>query len=1054
MAIYKYDWTDKIYFHVFVKFNGDVDFTEITNLIKANTFYVRNSLCKDFKFEQDSISAETIYDKTINRKFFEATEKLEAYVSVDRINESNLYGYVGKNNYGFSNDVLDGFGFYDEFNARIFTGWIAPITKEKLTNPASTGVSFEIVDNNEMLNVDCPKLLYPKKFDETWYVFNPNDPSKSVLHDLLSQTDFFTKGYIVNGLTPILKEVEVISIDEKDQKISEIINDLLYYYHYTYYFDEDGNMMLYDWGQKTVNVDGTITYDDMQNNEAIQRSRKFIEEDGYNVEYSPIARKENARVYREDLPLPSDEDPDGGKTIAGGAYLPADPIHEPTENDSSIYPVECWQSFDSDLLSKDAKIVATYDHVLNLTKDDDIKLVDPTDITAGKLQTPITEDQVIYEADRARVVFRNFSNDFRKIYQFDIRANVIYENGEGSYVLPKDAKNTKKLSVKYITKKADIETFAQLYYNYTIKNGQYAYELSSLNKYGLGKVYELQTELYTAKALLINREFDEYTKKYKYQFVGVDNVAEIPSSGSENTPSGGDDTIPIPKPQSFEVFASRKTFPTSSRYVTQVETGITLEAKKEGITGEVTWVSSDADIVIPSTGDSITFNVPVGYKKANFSIMATCGILSYTTVIEAVAEGAIEPQYILPPKGEYWDVPTKVPTSTNKNEGLISGDYITNKDGVAYRFDSTKPVGQQWIKITGVNDAIDPKNYMDATLASANAILNKETQVEVTDTTASTYGWFKQLVALEAVIHNLFVRNLQVGDGNGVNGFRFRASDYDSQGNKLAEPLFDVMYNDKVIFKIFPASGNIFFGEPNTDGTEPLSGFMYSASTQELISKDRKLVIASNGEITTEGLNANQAKIIDGNFSGEFSCSSIYTDFSNIVETPYNVTDKSVTMAETFFNIYVGSTSDGKPLLYDKFYRASVPTGNQDIFYIKFLYYYVGGFGSTYKYTIAFYDRNLRLVNHNLPVQSTSGYDPTEFGATIYNVIESTIYNQPFGGQDKKGCWSTSDFTINVLSGGNILRLNIPINPTQQDINAMPSGQMYALTDGTLKMKV
>lgn len=865
------DFSYKIYYHVFVKFSGDADFTDITHLIKDNTFKIKRSLCKDFKFEQDSISAETIYDREINGKFFLATSNLEAYVTVDTVNETNLYGYTNGSEYGWNTD--DEYGWYEPKQKRIFTGWIAPVTKEKLTNPATTGVSFEIVDNNEILNVDCPNLLYPKEFGETWYVFNPNDPSKSVLHNLLSQTDFFTKGYIVNGLTPILKEVEVISIEEKDQKISEIVDDLLYYYHYTYYFDEDGNMVLYDWGKKVVNIDGVITYDDMQNNESIQRSRKFIEEDGYNVEYKPIARKENARVYREDLPLPSDQDADGGKTIAGGAYLPADPIHEPTEDDSSVYAIECWQSFDSDLLSKDAKIVATYDHVLNLTKDDDIKLVDPTDITAGKLQTPITEDQVIYEADRARVVFRNFSNDFRKIYQFDIRANVIYENGEGSYVLPKDAKNTKKLTVKYITKKADIETFAQLYYNYTIKNGQYAYELSSLNKYELGQIYELQTELYTAKALLINREFDEYTKKYKYEFVGVDNVVSVPSGGSQSNPSGGEDTIPIPEPQLFEVFASRKTFPTSSRYVTQVETGITLEAKKEGITGEVAWVSSDADIVIPSTGDSITFNVPVGYKKANFSIMATCGTLTYTTVIEGIAEGAIEPQYVLPPKGEYWDVPTKVPTQTNKNEGLISGDYITNKDGIAYRFDSTKPVGQQWIKITGVNDAVDPKNYMDATLASANAILNKETQVEVTDTTASTYGWFKQLVALEAVIHNLFVRNLQVGDGDGTNGFRFRASDYDSQGNKLAEPLFDVMYNNKVIFKIFPKTGNIFFGEPNSDGTEPLSGFMYDALTQKLISKDRNFVINEDGSVkASNGTFSGSIYAFDGKFTGQIDC--------------------------------------------------------------------------------------------------------------------------------------------------------------------------------------
>lgn len=155
---------------------------------------------------------------------------------------------------------------------------------------------------------------------------------------------------------------------------------------------------------------------------------------------------------------------------------------------------------------------------------------------------------------------------------------------------------------------------------------------------------------------------------------------------------------------------------------------------------------------------------------------------------------------------------TTLPTTTLDGLPLIPGDYFvaseeftdgtyTYRKGFVYEFRDP---------LWALADLSNPKNTQKG-IDSLSAILEDGTMVE--DSHAALYGWFKNLVAQNAVFQNLYARNVQVGDGDGTegSGFRFRARDYDRYGNKLTTPTFDVYFGDKMLFEV-DSDGKIFFG--------------------------------------------------------------------------------------------------------------------------------------------------------------------------------------------------------------------------------------------------
>ena len=79
----------------------------------------------------------------------------------------------------------------------------------------------------------------------------------------------------------------------------------------------------------------------------------------------------------------------------------------------------------------------------------------------------------------------------------------------------------------------------------------------------------------------------------------------------------------------------------------------------------------------------------------------------------------------------------------------------------------------------------------------------------------------------------------------------------------------------------------------------------------------------------------------------------------------------------------------------------------------------------------------------NIPV-SCEGYDFTE-NDSIQTSIDGDVYSS--------GWWATSGVSITVVINGDKVKLDLPIDPTAEELDSMEYGQAY-LSSGTVKVKV
>lgn len=219
------------------------------------------------------------------------------------------------------------------------------------------------------------------------------------------------------------------------------------------------------------------------------------------------------------------------------------------------------------------------------------------------------------------------------------------------------------------------------------------------------------------------------------------------------------------------------------------------------------------------------------------------------------------------------------PTDTSKS--LLVGDsyvyhYVNDDDDDCY-------IPERW-NGTGWAETVSTDTYYALVMEQCRASIISGGK-NVKQSSAALYGWFGTLAAQDGIVNNLFTKNLDVGDGDGTSdsGFRTRIQQYDANGDKLDVPIFDVMYGDKVCFKIVPTSGRVFLGEPNDTLDAPASGFMYDPSDGAIHSVDDKTVINEDGTL----------KAVDFYASGDFLANN--TPFKPIAAGNFGYSNSTLT---------------------------------------------------------------------------------------------------------------------------------------------------------------
>ena len=291
----------------------------------------------------------------------------------------------------------------------------------------------------------------------------------------------------------------------------------------------------------------------------------------------------------------------------------------------------------------------------------------------------------------------------------------------------------------------------------------------------------------------------------------------------------------------FDVSFAPSSYRLSSRGMTKGSVTIRAVCNRRNTDGRIIWTVPEAlksGCCYPIDGDTSVLDIPIpdGLQDLpSFTVVcqvASAGAKSYT--LSGVCEGKVDTIYL----GVYGPG-DKLPGTTAEGD-LIIGDHliIQNESGTR---DPYYWNGEEWV----IADSDMPISFGFKVLQDS---LWDSVKAPSSSTTLSAFNIFAANIGANLLFsYYAKMRNLSVGEGT---DFSFDVYDYQN-GNKTT-PVIRAMYKGKAIFQIDPASGRIFFGEPDSALSSPAAGgFMYDPSVNggSIVSKNNKIIIDSSGNV-------------------------------------------------------------------------------------------------------------------------------------------------------------------------------------------------------------
>lgn len=381
----------------------------------------------------------------------------------------------------------------------------------------------------------------------------------------------------------------------------------------------------------------------------------------------------------------------------------------------------------------------------------------------------------------------------------------------------------------------------------------------------------------------------------------------------------------------------------------------------------------------------------------------------------------------------YIGVRDEAPSRFDETQSLLKGDwYVLKSTNVLYIWNGT-----QWEEKTV--DSPGDFSY----LSKVSTAMTDMIKIGTTDkTTATILGVFKYLAADQGFIKFLSVYNLLIDNPDGMSvDIRSR----DEFGVPLAKPVFDVKFKTKSVFRIDPATGNVYMG----------SGFFYQAADESIRSSSGKVVIDSNGELI-----AKNSRFQKSVFEGSLDCKVIKTALYNTSSQTVNVTTIAISQADELASALHNMGCDE-----DSFYECTVSTFPRiRYFKISTPATKIGSvtkFGITitirtvYHACITFYNESLEEVYLQNYTEGTRTYNYSGLDSDVsVNISPGSIAsyyvftrNSLTGDSiQQKGLYLKEGFVLTLITGGNALILDIP----SSSLN-LSRGQVYS-DGGTLKI--
>ena len=447
----------------------------------------------------------------------------------------------------------------------------------------------------------------------------------------------------------------------------------------------------------------------------ISKDKQYQTYDGVSVEWPKTKIMQDALLWRGNLPIGDTSNPRPGEPIAAGDYWP---------EDSDI--IETWQNFGTDYLdidylegntrlkNEEIALISSSNWRLDDKKDDAIK-IDP--VTANQ--------EIIYEALRARLKYKNTGSEAARLYYADIYGDALVKTYKVTTSYPENCSNPDAYKTSYVYDNDAAERMMKIRWMY-LRSGCYNISFSSSCKYLPGMIYKMEQRVifdgYIQIAGYTETDGDTIRKYSAYSIAPFTDVKSTStgSQGSGSASPGQDGASPR--------FIYKRSYTTPATPIGEKPDGWTFDVIPEGLAP--VWMSMG---MFTSTGN-------------------LQGTWSSPTRIEATDGGS------------YRGASSTIP------ENPLDGDFFlytgtSNTQFTQYHLYKYSAIDELW------NETTDS----DVVMAAQKDALQiaKETGTLI----------YAALIFVELLV----ARNLSIGSGNLTEGLLCRFMEDDGTGNPVIE---------------------------------------------------------------------------------------------------------------------------------------------------------------------------------------------------------------------------------------------------------------------------
>ena len=470
-------------------FAGDATPTDVTALVRDGSVNFSEQLFNDDKRSvQDILSFSLKHDQSLLDKVRNAADRILVHAT-DLVTAESL-----------------------------FTGALDP-SASQATAQVAESISFEAIDSTWRLD---EKIAYSFSIPAIiggipFKVCDPADTANSIFHQVC-----YMAGYDIDKVVPEIAETALIShcaAKAGDETYREFLDTLLFEHRLVLDDDEAGNILVRRWARDSDTYTDTVESGELSTVVPFTWSRRYIREDGAQIEWAHLQEMSNALLYRDSLPVSAD----GiftGKAIAAGDYYPPDSDIE-----------EAYQSYVENWLDK------PYLERQTRIKNRDISLVSTDTQVAAFLADPgITIDLQEYEPHRARVRFRNTGGTTANIYTFEISGKALFRSSVQRALAPTTSANPREYTSRFLFNSGAADALAVALAEDAV-HGDFEYTFG-LNRYiQPGTTVRLQSDKNSIDTLAIIQKCDYESCRpvYHYMAVGVaewHSITEASASGS------------------------------------------------------------------------------------------------------------------------------------------------------------------------------------------------------------------------------------------------------------------------------------------------------------------------------------------------------------------------------------------------------------------------------------------------------------------------------------------------------------------------------------------